>query len=183
MRKRFNRIIIFVIIVIALAVGYNFVSVHFTGEGKDSPEQALPVDAKYEWIEGPKSNKEERYFFLSNGNYFGTEAVTKNFKGWSSGPGTSSLIPKPLEENKINAAYSDGEILFGLIKPNGEVRVTVNDQTTERIPLNTLSKEEVELYDVEGYEIWYIDLSKLDSKNYLIQVLDKSNSIVNELSI
>ena len=185
MRSRFTRIIIFVVIVIGLGVGYNFFYHHFSGEGKDSPVLALPTDAQYEWIEGPKNEKEVRYFFLSNGNYFGTEVVSENFKGWRiEGPGSSSKLPNPLEENKIMAANSDGEILFGLIKPNGEVKVTVNDQTAERIPLANLSKEAVGLYRVEGYEIWYIDLSELeDSKNYLIQILDENNSLVNELSI
>lgn len=185
MRRRFTRIIAFVAFVILLGTGYHFISVNFSGAGKDSPVEALPADAAYEWIEGPKSEKEQHYFFLSNGNYFGTAVVTENFKGWDlGGTRTSTRLPKQLDSNEINAAYSDGEILFGLLKPDGEVRVTVNKEIAGRIPLTSISKEAVELYNVEGYEIWYIDLAKLDdSKNYLIQLLDENNSLINELSI
>ena len=184
MKRRFKRVIAFAVFIIVLGVGYNFFAVHFSGDGKDSPQEALPADANYEWIAGPKSDREERYFYLFNGDSIGTINVTKNFKGWSSGTGTSSPLPKLLEENQVNAAYSDNEILFGLLKPDGEVKVTVNGQKTERITLTSLSKEIVELYNIKGYEIWYIDLSRLnESKNYLIKVLDKNNSLVNELSI
>ena len=184
MRGRFIRIIIFISLVILLGAGYKFISVHFAGDGKGSPEEALPQDDKYEWIAGPKSEKEQRYFFLLNSNKFGTQVVIENLKGWSQGVRSSSPLPKSLEENTINAAISDSEILFGLIKPSREVEVTVNGQPTKRIPLNSLSKEVSEKYNVEGYEIWYIDLSKLnDSNNYLIKVLDENNSILDELSI
>ncbi|MCM3388373.1 hypothetical protein [Ureibacillus chungkukjangi] len=183
-RGRFTRVLIFTVIVIGLAVGYNFVSVHFSGDGKSSPEEALPQDSNYEWIEGPRSEKEVRYFFLYNSGNFGTQVVTKNFKGWSLGSRTSSPLPKVLDENKIATAYSDSEVLFGLIKPGGEVEVTVNGKGTKRIPLTSLSKEVLDRLNVAGYEIWYIDLSELtDSKKFLIKVLDENNSLLNELSI
>ncbi|MFC7686942.1 hypothetical protein [Ureibacillus sp. GCM10028918] len=178
------RILVFIIIIVGLGVGYNFFLVHFSGEGKATPEEALQQDGNYEWVEGPNSEKEQRYFFLSDGNYFGTEVVTKNFKGWSSGVGTTSPLPKALEDNVINVAYSDSKILFGMIKPDGEVKVTVNNYSTKRIPLTSFSNEVLEKYNVEGYEIWYIELSRLqDPKNYLIQVLDENDSLINELSI
>ncbi|WP_137728800.1 hypothetical protein [Lysinibacillus sp. SGAir0095] len=184
MRRRFTRIIVFAILIIGLGVGYNFISNLFSGDGKDSPEEALPQDASYVWIEGPKSKKEQRFFFLSNGNYFGTQIVTENFKGWSTGQSTASPLVKAIEENTINAAFSDSKILFGLIKPNGKVKVTVNEQVTKRIPFNTLSKEAIKNYNVQGYEIWYIDLSELaQPKKYRIQVLDENNSLINELLI
>lgn len=184
MRKRFTRIFIFAIFVIGLGVGYNLFLVHFSGEGKATPEEALPDNENYQWIEGPKSEKEQRYFFLTKEGYFGTDLVTNNFKGWSSGVDISTPLPKPLEDNVINGAYSDSKILFGLIKPNGEVKVTVNKHSTKRIPLNSLSEEVEKKYNVEGYEIWYIDLAKINHpKNFLIQVLDENDSLMNELSI
>ncbi|MDN4492473.1 hypothetical protein [Ureibacillus aquaedulcis] len=184
MRRRMIRTLVIVSILVILGVGYSFFSVHFSGDGKETPEEALPSDANYEWIVGPKSEKEQRYFFLSNGDTFGTEVISKNFKGWSSGDGTSTPLPKPLEDNTINAGYSDSNILFGLIKPNGDVKITVNNHPAEQIPLTSLSAEIAENYNVAGYEIWYIDLSALnDSKNYVIRVLDKNDSLLSELSI
>ncbi|KGR74848.1 hypothetical protein [Ureibacillus sinduriensis] len=184
MRKRIIRILVFPFILICLGVGYNLFLVHFSGEGKATPEEALPQDARYEWIEGPKSEKEHRYFFLSSGNQFGTEVVERNFKGWSSSNGTSTKLPKSLEENEIAGAYSDGKILFGLFKPNGEVKVTVNNDSTKRIDLSSISAEFKRTYPIAGYEIWYIDLADLnDQKNYLIKVLDENETVINELSI
>lgn len=77
MRNRLTRILLFAGLVIVLAFIFNISLTAFTGDGKDTPEEALPTDANYEWIEGPKSDKEQRYFFLSNGQYFGTGYVKK----------------------------------------------------------------------------------------------------------
>ncbi|RHW38241.1 hypothetical protein D1B33_04975 [Lysinibacillus yapensis] len=184
MKQRFLRIFLIAALMVAIGFGYYFCLAAFGGDGKKTPEEALPTDAKYEWIEGPKSEKEQRYFFLSNGNYFGTGSVTKNLKGWTSGKGAYSPLPDPLEDDKITSAYSDGEILFGLIKPNGGVSVTVNSEKAELLPLSSLSEEQIANYQVENYEIWYIDLSKLkDAELYIIKVLDKNNSSLSELSI
>lgn len=184
MRKRIIRILVFAFILICLGVGYNLYSVHFSGDGKATPEEALPQDARFEWVEGPKSEKEHRYFFLSSDNQFGTEVVTRNFKGWSSSNGTSTPLPKSLEENEIAGAYSDSKILFGLFKPLGEVKVTVNNQSTKRIAISSLSAEIKKSSNIAGYEIWYIDLSELnDRKNYLIQILDENDTLINALSI
>ncbi|HWK21544.1 MAG TPA: hypothetical protein VNS08_00780 [Ureibacillus sp.] len=184
MRVRFIRIIAFIVFVIILGVGYNFFTVNFSGEGKATPEEALPDDAEYEWIVGLVADKEHHYFYLSNGNYIGTEVVTKNFKGWSSEQGAYASLPKSLEDNQIATAISDEKILFGLLKPNGKVEVTVNNQPTKRISLTSLPKEVVELYQVQGYEIWYIELTNLDqAKHYSIKVLNEHNTVIDELSI
>ena len=184
MRKRFTRVIVFINLLLLLGVGFNFVAINFSGDGKTSPEEALPDDANYIWIDGPKNEREQRYFFLLNSHQFGTQVVSKNLQGWSTGNRISSSLPNPLAENTLTAAYSDSEILFGLIKPSGNVKVMVNGHPTKRIALISLSKEVTEKYEVEGYEIWYIDLSQLtDINTYLIKVLDENNSLLNELSI
>lgn len=171
-------------LVVVLAFVFNLYFEQFTGDGKNTPKEALPQDADYEWIEGPKSEKEQRYFFLSNGNYFGTGVITKNLKGWSAGDGSYSQLPNPLEENTIVAAYSDSKILYGLIKPRGDIHVTVNGQQADFVELNSLSKEVMSLYDVEGYSIWYLELSELENtEHYSIKVLDEKNSIISDLSI
>ncbi len=168
MRKRATRIILFAVAVIALAFLFNFYFTHIEGDGKKTPEEALPTDQQYEWIEGPKTENEHRYFFLSNGKYFGTGTVTKNLTGWSSNDGVYAKLPNPLEFNEILAAYSDSKILYGLIKPNGEIRVTVNGVEAELIQLNSLSKDIVNLYNVEGYSIWYVDFSNLENREEFI---------------
>jgi len=184
MRRRLARIALIAIIVFGLGFGVNFYLNNYTGDGKGTPEEVLPVDRDYVWIDGPISEKAQRYFFFADGKYFGTALLTKNYKGWSDELSTSSLLPSTLAENKIAAAYSDSEILFGLIKASGEVKVTVNNHESKRIPLAELSKVAVELYNVQGYEIWYVDLAKLkEPKSYLIKVLDKNDSLLNELSI
>ena len=184
MRGRLTRIALFAIIVFGLGFGVDFYLNNFSGDGKATSQEALPIDGEYQWIKGPKSEKAQRYFFFADGKYFGTELLTENYKGWSHGLHTSARLPKSLVENKIVAAYSDSEILFGLIKPSGEVKVTVNTHEAKRIPLAELPKAAVDLYKVQGYEIWYIDFATLkETKNYLIKVLDKNDSILNELSI
>lgn len=184
MKKRFIRIFLIFAAMMLFGYGYYFYITEFTGDGKDTAKGALPTDAEYEWIEGPQSEKEHRYFFLSNGNFFGTGVVVKNLKGWTSGEGAYSPLPDPLDFNAVEAAYSDGEILFGLIKPNGKISVSVNDEEAERISLDGLSPEKLAIYNVQGYEIWYIDLAKVDnSENYIIKVLDQDNSVLDELAI
>ncbi|TSI05258.1 hypothetical protein [Lysinibacillus sp. BW-2-10] len=184
MRSRFTRILLFAVLVIVIGYLFNAYFVHFTGDGKDSPEKALPKDADYEWIEGPKSDKEHRYFFLSNGNYFGTGMVTKNLKGWSAGDGVYAELPKSLDDNTIKSAHSDRKILYGLIKPKGKMKVLVNDKEAQLIELTTLSKDVIDLYKVEGYSIWYIDLSNLDdTEKFTIQVVDEKDKVVSELVI
>ncbi len=184
MRSRFRRIIYLIAVVFIIGYLFNLYFVHFTGDGKDTPEEALPTDAQYEWIEGPKTDKEQRYFFLSNGNYFGTGVVIKNLKGWTAGDGAYSPLPNPLEENKITAAHSDGQILFGLIKPNGNVKVKINDVKAKMIDLTTLSEEVLNQYKVEGYYIWYVERVKLEEEvHYNIEVLDDHDNVLSELSI
>lgn len=184
MRSRFTRIIYFVAAILLLGYLFNLYFVHFSGDGKDSPQEALPTDADYEWIEGPKTEKEQRYFFLSNGNYFGTGVIIKNLKGWSEGDGSYSPLPDPLDENKITAAYSDSKILFGLIKPNGEVKIKVNEKYADMIDLSTLSEDVLKLYKVEGYYIWFIERSKLEENNHFnIKVLDDDGNILSDLTI
>lgn len=184
MRSRFTRLIFFVAAVILIGYLCNLYFVYFTGDGKDTPQEALPTDAQYEWIEGPKSDKEQRYFFLADGNYFGTGTVIKNLKGWSEGDGSFSPLPSPLEKNKITAAYSDSEILFGLIKPDGNIKISVNEEQAELINFTTLSDEVIKQYQVEGYYIWYIELSKLEqNETYHIEVLDNKDTVLSELTI
>ena len=184
MRNRFTRIALFVVFVVILGYLFNFLFVQFSGDGKDSPEEALPTDADYEWIEGPKTEKEHRYFFLSNSNYFGTGVVTKNLKGWSAGKGAYAQLPNPLDENTITSAHSDNKILYGLIKPKGKITVKVNGEKADLVDFSSLDEEVLQLYNVKGYFIWYIDLSELaDQENYTIQVVDETNNVLNELSI
>ncbi len=184
MRKRVTRIFLFIIVVIALAYLFHFYFTHIEGDRKNTPEEALPTDQQYVWIEGPKTDKEHRYFFLSNGNYFGTGTVTKNLTGWSSEDGVYSKLPNTLVENNISQAYSDSKILYGLIKPMGDIKVTVNGVETEILHLNHLANDIVNLYNVEGYFIWFIDLSQLDNKEtYTIKVLNTNDEVLNELVI
>ena len=184
MRNRFTRILLFAAFVLLLGYLFNILFVQFSGDGKDTPEEALPKDADYEWIEGPKTEKEHRYFFLSNSQYFGTGVVTKNLRGWSTGKGTYAQLPNPLEENAIKSAHSDSKILYGLIKPNGEITVKVNGEKADLVDFSSLDEEVLQLYNVQGYSIWYIDLSKLeDQEKYNIQVLDEKNNVLSELSV
>ncbi|SOC06310.1 hypothetical protein SAMN05880501_104241 [Ureibacillus xyleni] len=184
MRNRFTRILLFAVFVVIIGYLFNLFFVHFSGDGKDTPEQALPKDADYEWIEGPKTDKEHRYFFLSNGNYFGTGVVTKNLKGWNTGKGSYSKLPNPLEDNTITSAHSDSKILFGLIKPKGDISVKVNGTKADLVDFSSLDEEVLQLYNVKGYSIWYIDKSKLeDQEKFSIQVLDENDEVLSELSI
>jgi len=183
LKKRVVRILLIVLAIIVLAFLINQYFIHFDGEGKKSAEDALPTDQQYEWIKGPKTDNEQRYFYLSNGNYFGTSIVTKNLRGWSLGEGVQSNLPSPLEFNKIAAAYSDSKILFGLIKPDGKVRVTVNDVDAELMQMD-LNVDVVDLYNVEGYCIWYVDLSKVKAKKeYIIKIIDSNEDTLYELKI
>ncbi|MEK9198338.1 MULTISPECIES: hypothetical protein [Bacillales] len=184
MRNRLTRILLFAGLVIVLAFIFNISLTAFTGDGKDTPEEALPTDANYEWIEGPKSDKEQRYFFLSNGQYFGTGYVEKNLKGWSAGEGTYSKLPNALTENTITSAHSDSKILFGLIKPKGNIQISVNNKHAKLIQLDFLSDDILSTYNVEGYAIWYIDLEEIDNaKSFTIKVLGENDSVLNALSI
>nr|WP_106779007.1 hypothetical protein [Lysinibacillus timonensis] len=184
MRKRFTRIFVFVIIVLVLAFLINQYFIHFDGDGKRTPEEALPTDQNYVWIEGSQSEDEYRYFFLSDGHYVGTNKVTKNLSGWSLSEGHFGKIPNPLEENKIIAAYSDHQILYGLIKPKGQIHITVNEEAVELVDLTSVSEEILKLYGVSGYSIWYIDLSKLeDTDQFVIEIRDSNNNLLNELTI
>lgn len=184
MKTSMTRILIFAAMVIVLAFAFREFTVHFSGDGFDTPEEALPKDADYEWIEGPKSEKEHRYFFLSNGNYFGTGVVKKNFKGWTSGDGAYVKLPDSLEENKITSAYSDGVILFGLIKRTGEAEVEVNGEKASFIEMSGLPESTLELYGVKGYSIWYVGLEKLDDQEHFqINVKDRKGEILSELTI
>ncbi|SOC37254.1 hypothetical protein [Ureibacillus acetophenoni] len=184
MKKRATRIVLFAGAVIALAFLFNFYFTNIEGDGKKTPEAALPTDQNYEWIEGPKTEKEHRYFFLSNGTYFGTGTVTKNLTGWSSSDGVYAKLPNSLEFNEIPAAYSDSKILYGLIKPNGEISVTVNGVDVELIQLSSLSEEVVNSYNVKGYSIWYIDLTELGNREeFIIKVLDSNDEVLSEISI
>lgn len=183
MRNRFIRIVLYGVVVFLLAFIFQFFTTNFSGDGYKTAEEALPTDADYEWIEGPKDEKEHRYFFLSNGKYFGTGVVKKNFKGWKSGEGAFAPLPEPLKTNEITSAYSDGVILFGLIKRNGEVEVTVNGKNASFIELS-IEKETIDLYKVEGYSIWYIDLEQLEDKEHFkIKVVNKEGEVMNELKI
>lgn len=180
MKHSFIRLILFVILIILLAVIFQA----FQEKGKKTPEAALPTDHSYEWIEGPSEKKSHRYFFLSNGKYFGTEVVKRHFNGWRSSGGASGIIPKGVGENKINAAYSDGDILFGILKGSGDIQVLVNDQKAHRIELSSLPAKTIELYDIDGYWIWYIDLENLkNTKHYQIKIVNSSGEVLNELSI
>lgn len=178
------RIGLFAIIVIVLSFLFNQYFVHFSGDSKSSPEEALPTDHDYIWINGPKTDTVHRYFFLADGNYFGTGVVTKNLAGWSSGDGVFSEIPNSLNENEIKAAHSDNQILFGLIKPKGNIEVNINGETATLIELSTVSEELLNLYGIEGYKIWFIDLSLIEDKNHFkIRIISEQDNILNELSI
>lgn len=184
LRNKLTRLLLFPIVVVLLGFLFYQYSIHFSGEGKDTPEEALPTDEKYEWIKGPKSENEQRYFFLANGNYFGTGIVSKNLKGWSSGEGYYTKIPRSLEDNKITSAFSDKEILFGLIKKKGPIKVLVNEKEAEFVELSSLPEDVLSLYDVKGCTIWYIHLDILkEKKNFIIKVIDDEGNKLNELSI
>ncbi|NLY79064.1 MAG: hypothetical protein GX072_03935 [Lysinibacillus sp.] len=184
MKNRFVRVFLYVAVIFLLAFIFQYFTVNFSGEGFQTPEEALPKDAEYVWIEGPKREKEHRYFFLSNGNYFGTGVVEKNFKGWKSGEGAYAKLPNPLKDNEITSAYSDGYIIFGLIKQKGEVVVTVNDVKANIIELSTIPKETRSMYKIEDYSIWYVDLEKLEDKEHFnIKVQKNDGEILSELSI
>lgn len=184
MRNRMVRILGFIMLIGALAFLFNFYLENFTGEGKDTPEEALPADAQYEWIEGPKKENEQRYFFLSNGNYFGTGVVTKNLNGWSKGESAFAEVPSLLERNQVTSAYSDNRIVFGFIKRDGNVNITINEKQANYIELTGLNDDVIELYGVKGYSIWYIELNQLDEKESLnIKVVDEKNNVLSELSI
>jgi len=159
-------------------------NIHFSGEGKKTPEEALPTDADYEWIEGPKEKNSQRYFFLSNDKYFGTGIVKKNLKGWTASGGVSGIIPKQMEDNTINAALSDGELLFGMIQLKGDAKVFVNDEQANIVELTSLSDEVIEMYSVSNYSIWYVDLNTLhDSDQFFIQVVNQDGEILSEIFI
>ncbi|MEJ9280770.1 hypothetical protein [Ureibacillus thermosphaericus] len=184
MRSRFTRAVLFAALIIMLAFLFQQITIQFSGEGFDTPQEALPKDAEYEWIEGPKTEKEHRYFFLSNGNYFGTGVVKKNLKGWSSGNGVYAKLPKRLNENEITSAHSDGKILYGLINKEGQVEVIVNGEKATLLNLSTLPKETIDLYKVNDYFIWYVDLEKLqDSEHFHIVIKNDKDEILSELSI
>lgn len=184
MKKSPLRIAVFALIVIGLALLFNQYFIHFSGDGKRTPEEALPTDQQYEWIEGPKTENEHRYFFLSNEDYFGTGTVTKNFSGWSSEDGVFAKLPTPLSDNVIKQAYSDQQIIYGLFKPNGEVTVTVNGIKSEFIDLNQLPEDVLYLYKVNNYSIWYVDLSNLENtEEFIIQIVDSNNEVIHELII
>lgn len=184
MRKSYIRLPLLFGVMLLVGFGFYFYINNFTGDGKKTPEEALPTDHDYEWIEGPKTQKEIRYFFLSDGNYFGTGVVKKNAKGWSAGHGAYSEIPKPLEENKITSAYSDQKIIFGLIKTTDSVTVKVNNKIAKLQSLNDLSKDVIDTYEVTDCYIWYVDLETLKNKEtFTIQVLDEKDHIINELKI
>jgi len=184
MRKRFIRVILFILLVLVLGYLVNLYFVEFTGAGKDTPEEALPTDQEYEWIKGPNTEKEQRYFFLSNGQNFGTTLVKKNVKGWSIEEEVTAKVPKKLESNTIVSALSDEKILFGLIKQEGTIDVNINGKPASLIGLSNLTEDVLDLYDVKGYAIWYIDLEQLeDIESYSIQVLDEHKKVISELSI
>lgn len=183
-KKSLTRIMLFAAVVILLAFLFQQFAIHFSGDGFDKPEEALPKDGEYEWIEGPKSEKEQRYFFLSNGNDFGTVVVKKNMKGWTRGELVSGQLPDSLEENKISSAYSDEKILFGLINRKGKAEVEVNGKKADFIELSSLPKDTLELYGVDGYSIWYVDLENLkETEHFHIKVKDEKGEITSELSI
>ena len=184
MRNRIFRILGFMVLIGVLAYSFNFYLENFTGEGKETPQEALPTDADYEWIEGPKSEKEQRYFFLSNGNYFGTGTVTKNVKGWRQGESAYAKVPRPLAYNQITSAYSDSQILFGVIKRKGNVTITINDKQASFIELTSLSEDIIEVYGMKDYSIWYIELDELEEKeSFQLKVMDEKNNIISELMI
>jgi len=184
LRKGPIRIVLFALVVIGLAFLFNLYFTHFDGDGKKTPKEALPTDQQYEWIEGPKTENEQRYFFLSNKEYFGTGTVTKNFSGWSSNDGAYAKLPTPLSDNVIKQAYSDQQIIYGIFKPSGEVIVTVNGEKAEFIDLNQLPEDILQLYKVKDYVIWYVDYSKLqNTKEFHIKIMDSNNKLLHELII
>lgn len=175
--------LLFLVVMLIGFLFYQYIT-NYSGDGKDTPEEALPTDHDYEWIAGPKTDTVARYFFLSDGNYFGTGVVEKNKKGWTSGHGASSEIPKPLEDNQIKSAYSDEKIIFGIIKKTQNITVKVNNKEAELLSLDTLSKDIIEKYGVEDCYIWYVDLNQLkDKESFSIHVLDENNNLISELTI
>ena len=184
MRKGPYRITLLALALIAIAFLVNQYFIHFTGDGKKTPEEALPTDNQYEWIDGPKTENEQRFFFLSNKKYFGTSVVTKNLKGWSAHERVSASLPNPLEENKVTQAFSDQKIIYGLVKLSGEVKVDVNGVTAELIDLNSLSEDVLSIYNVNDYSIWYVQFSHLENhENFTIKLINSNNETISELSI
>ena len=184
MRNRLTRILLFVLFVIGIGYLFNFYIENFATKGESNPKDALPTDADYVWIEGEQSEKEHRYFFLSNGNYFGTGTVIKNLNGWKTGSSAYAPLPDPLEHNSIPAASSDEEILFGLVKPKGDIKIVVNGLEANIISLDNLPESDIQLYNIKGYAIWYISLAQLDeTKSYDIQVIDESGRVIHTLSL
>lgn len=183
MRKAIVRIpLLFAVIIVLGFIFYQY-TVNFTGDGKKTPEAALPTDHDYEWIEGPKQDKEVRYFFLADDHYFGTGIVRKNVKGWTKGHGAYSKLPD-LEENKIRSAYSDDQIIFGIIKKTKDLKVKVNNVEAKLQSLDSLPKEVIEQYEVKDCFIWYVNLDDLkDKKSFTIHVLDENDNIISELII
>lgn len=183
MRSTFIRLpLLFAVVMLVGFLFYQYI-MNFTGDGKDSPEEALPTDHDYEWIEGPNSEDEVRYFFLADDNYFGTGIVRKNLKGWTSGNGAYSKLPK-LEDNKINSAYSDQKILFGIVRKTEDIKVVVNNEKAKLLSLDSLSKDILEKYEVENCYIWYIPIDELKEKEtYIIHVLGENDNIISELII
>lgn len=182
MKKSPIRVTLLAIILIAIAFLVNQYFIHFSGDGKETPEEALPINEQFEWIEGPKTENEQRYFYLSNRKYFGTSVVTKNLKGWSSGKQVSSSLHNPLEPNQITQAFSDQKIIYGLVNLSGQAHVTVNGVTAEIIELYSLSEEVLSLYNVKDCFIWYVDLSHLENREkFTIKLINSNNEILSEL--
>lgn len=182
MRKPVFRITMIALVIIGMGFLFNLYFEHFSGDGKKTPEEALPTDHEYVWIKGPQTEKVHRYFFLSDGNYFGTGVVSKNLKGWSAGKGVYATLPKQLPENELTSAHSDNKIIYGLIKLNGDVYLKVNGVDAMFIHFTDLSQETVELYGISGYSIWYVDLEKLqDTEKYTIQLFNEQDEIISEL--
>ena len=185
MRNRLTRMVLFVLAVMIIGYGFYFYLENFASKGEATPEEALPTDAEYVWIEAEKNKKEQRYFFLSNGNYFGTGTVVKTMNGWKTGSSAYSNLPNPLVANKISSASSDGEILYGFVKPKGNIKILVNESEAKILSLQNLSESDIQLYDIKGYAIWYISLSQIEeTKNYDIQVIDEENNrVIHTLSL
>lgn len=184
LRKPVFRITMIALVIIGLGFLFNLYFEHFSGDGKKTPEEALPTDHEYVWIKGPQTEKVHRYFFLSDGNYFGTGVLTKNLKGWSSGHGTYATVPKQLPENELTNAHSDNKIIYGLVKKNGNGFVRVNGVDTSSIELLDIPTETLQLYDIEGYSIWYVNLENLEeTEKFTIQLLNEQNELMSELKI
>lgn len=171
-------------LVIGLGLLFSLYLKYFSGDGMKTPEEALPTDHEYVWIKGPQTENVHRYFYLSNGKFFGTGIVTKNFKGWNTGHGVYALVPKELPYNQLTAAHSDNKIIYGFVKKDGDMHIRVNTVEATFIELTELSEETIDLYGVHGYSIWYVDFEKLeDTESFTIQLLNDQNKIISELNI